>query len=171
MTKLFFKKIKGGVKFFLLVCILYLLVGLNNYTIFQEALSDFFETSIKVLPVLFFVFVFTVLINLFFTKEKTEKYFGKDSGLKAWVYAVISGILISGPPYILYPLLGELKKKGVKNSLVAVFLYNRNVKIPFLPALVYYFGITYTIALSIYIIIFSIINGFLMQLFVKEKES
>ncbi|MBW2540150.1 MAG: hypothetical protein JRE27_11165 [Deltaproteobacteria bacterium] len=79
-------------------------------------------------------------------------------------------MLVSGPPYVLYPLLGELKKRGMTNSLLAVFLYNRNVKIPFIPAMIYYFGLKFTIILSVYIIIFSIMNGKIMEALTKETE-
>ena len=168
--KLLLKKTNNGVKFFVLVCFLYLFIGIVNYTAFENAMVAFLNMAIRVLPLLLFVFFFMVFINLYFTKKRTQKYFGHDSGLKAWMYAVISGILISGPPYVLYPMLGELKKRGMKNSLLAVFLYNRNVKIPFLPVLVFYFGLEYSIFFSVYIILFSIANGFLIQAFVSDGD-
>jgi len=120
------------------------------------------------LPILGIVFVVMVGINLYFTQSRAKKYLGEKSGIKGWIYAIIFGILISGPPYVLYPLLGDLKKQGMKNSLIAVLLYNRNVKIPFLPALIYYFGLPFTIILSIYILIFSILNGKLIELLVDD---
>jgi len=61
-----------------------------------------------------------------------------------------------------YPLLADLKEKGMKNSLIATFLYNRAIKIPLIPITIYYFGIKLTIILTIYMIIFSIINGILV---------
>ncbi|MDY6822450.1 MAG: bile acid:sodium symporter [Thermodesulfobacteriota bacterium] len=36
---------------------------------------------------------------------------------------------------MLYPIFGDLQKGGVKNSLIAVVHYNRNVKLQFLPAM------------------------------------
>jgi uncharacterized membrane protein YraQ (UPF0718 family) len=98
------------------------------------------------------------------------KYLGQEAGLKGWLLAIIGGILVSGPPYILFPLLKDLKKKGMSNALLAVFLYNRNVKIPFFPVMIYYFGLTYTVIISFYIIIFSIFNGLLINFFLKENR-
>lgn len=46
-------------------------------------------------------------------------------------------------------MLGHLKRQGARNALLATMLYNRNVKIYFLPAIVYYFGIRYAVVPSI----------------------
>ena len=162
-------KMNNQLKFLLAVIFLYLIIALLDIGIVESALINFLVMSLKIVPVLGLVFIIMVLINLYFTKERVGKYLGSKSGIKGWLYAIISGILISGPPYTLYPLLGELKKNGMKSSLLAVVLYNRNVKIPFLPAMVYYFGLNFTIILSLYIIIFSIFNGKLVELLTKDR--
>jgi len=162
------KRINGKMKFFLIVVLIYLIIGLINFPIAKNALLNFLNMFLRILPILGIVFVVMVGINLYFTQSRAKKYLGEKSGIKGWIYAIIFGILISGPPYVLYPLLGDLKKQGMKNSLIAVLLYNRNVKIPFLPALIYYFGLPFTIILSIYILIFSILNGKLIELLVDD---
>ncbi len=170
MNKLINKnRISGGVKFLIIVLVIYLVIALFNFSIIKDAFFDFLQMLIKIVPILVIVFVVMVLVNLYFTRDKIGKYLGKESGIKGWLYAIISGILVSGPPYILFPLLGEIKKGGMKNSLLAVFLYNRNVKIPFLPVMIYYFGLSFTVILSLYIIIFSILNGKLIGWLVKDR--
>ena len=54
-------------------------------------------------------------------------------------------MLIVGPPYILYPILGDLKKQGMKNSLIAAFINNRSVQPVFMPVMAHYFGLSFTI--------------------------
>ena len=162
-------KIGGGIKFLIVVLVIYLIIALLNFSIARDAFSNFLLMFIKIIPILGIVFIMMIFINLYFTKKRTEKYLGAKSGIKGWIYAIISGILISGPPYILFPLLGELKKQGVKNSLLAVFLYNRNVKIPFLPVMIYYFGFSFTVILSLYIIIFSVLNGKIIKFLMKDR--
>ncbi len=170
MKKLIVKnKISGGMKFLMVVLIIYFIVSLFSFSVAKSAFWDFWTMFMKIIPILGLVFIIMILVNLFFTKEKVAKHLGEDSGTIGWMYAIISGALVSGPPYILYPLLGDLKKSGMKNSLIAVFLYNRNVKIPFLPVMVYYFGLNFTIVLSLYIIIFSILNGKIVGRLVKDK--
>jgi uncharacterized membrane protein YraQ (UPF0718 family) len=162
-------KISGGIKFLIIVLIFYLIVALFNFSITKNAFLNFLTMFIKIIPILGIVFIIMILVNLFFTKRKIAKHLGKDSGVKGWIYAIVSGILVSGPPYILFPLLGELRRGGMKSSLAAVFLYNRNVKIPFLPVMVYYFGLSFTIILSLYIIIFSVLNGKIIGRLTKDR--
>jgi uncharacterized membrane protein YraQ (UPF0718 family) len=164
------KRIGNGIKFLAVIILLYLLIAIFNFSIARAAFLNFLTMFSKILPVLGVVFLVMIGVNKYFTEERAQKYLGEKSGIKGWVYAIISGALVSGPPYILFPLLGNLKKQGMKNSLLAVFLYNRNVKIPFLPAMIYYFGISFTVIVSLYIVFFSILNGLIIQLLVKDNS-
>ena len=163
------KKIKGGIKFFLLVLILYVFLLIFDYSSGYAVFLDFLNMAKKIFPLLFFVFLAMIFVNIFLTEDVMKKHLGEERGLKGFLYAAIAGILVSGPPYILYPMLAELKKKGLSNYHLAIFLYNRNVKIPFFPALILYFGFSYSIILSIYIIIFSFFNGILLDTLLKKK--
>ena len=80
-----------------------------------------------------------------------------------WLTAIVGGVLSTGPVYPWYALLQDLREKGMKTSLAAVFLYSRAVKLPLLPLLVHYFGITYTMVLIGYLIMFSVISGLVME--------
>jgi len=103
------------------------------------------------------------LTNQFFEARNIVRILGKGSGLRGWLLAISGGIISSGPIYMWYPLLGDLKEKGMKNSFIAAFLYNRAIKIPLIPMMVYYFGWSFTITLSIYMLLFSIVNGLLVE--------
>jgi uncharacterized membrane protein YraQ (UPF0718 family) len=164
------QKQNGGIKFFLVVLFIYFIIALFNTHLIVKAVIDFLNMFIKIIPIICIVFIVMVGIDLYFTNERTKKYFGEKSGVKGWIYAIVSGSLISAPPYVLYPLLGQLKKQGMKNSLLAVFLYNRNVKIPFVPVMIYYFGLKFTVIISLYILIFSIVNGMLIGALVEKKK-
>jgi uncharacterized membrane protein YraQ (UPF0718 family) len=161
-------KISGSIKFLIVVLIIYSIIAVVDFSLAKEALWEFLLMLVKIIPVLFIVLIFMVLANIYFDQNKIKKYLGVESGIKGWFYAVISGILVSGPPYILFPLLGKLRKEGMKDSLLAVFLYNRNVEIAFVPAMIYYFGLAFTLVLSAYIIIFSILNGKIINWFMKK---
>ena len=156
-------------KFFLFVAACYVVAALIDPSLVGEAFSGFAGMALKIIPILGLVFCVLFVINLTLNPDRIRKHLGANSGLKGWFFAVIGGILVSGPPYILYPMLAEFKTHGVKDSLIAVFLYNRNVKIPFLPPLVYYFGLTYTVILSAYIILFSLISGILLEKILHQK--
>ena len=163
-------KVSGRIKFLIIILLVYLIVGLINPTISLNALRYFVGMLPKVLPILTLVFIILFFTNMLLSPSKINKHLGKNSGVKGWLYAIAGGIFISGPPYILYPMLGELKKHGARNGLLATMLYNRNVKIYFLPAIIYYFNLRYAVILSIYIILFSILNGILLEFIVSENE-
>ena len=163
------RKIPGRFKFLLLVSILYGVIFFFNKSVAIAGFNKTFAMLIKIVPLLVFVFVVMIAVSLYVDSGKIKKHLGAESGVKGWIYSIVIGILISGPPYVLFPMLKELKEHGMKNSLLAVFLYNRNVKISFLPVMVYYFGLKFTIVTSIVIVIFSILNGVLVEFFVRDK--
>ncbi len=161
-------KLPASAKFFLACLLLYLMIYFFNPDLFFVSLDNFFQICLKVIPLLLIIFPIMFLVNYFAKPEKIKKYFGKEAGKKSFFYATIAGILISGPPYILYPMLGDLKKQGVSNAALAVFLYNRNVKIPFIPVMIFYFGLIYTIVISLLIIIFSFASAKIIDIMIKE---
>ncbi|MEA2074619.1 MAG: hypothetical protein U9O85_02630 [Euryarchaeota archaeon] len=64
------------------------------------------------------------------------KYAGEGSGIKGWFLAISAGIISHGPIYIWYPLLKELRDRGMRSGLIAAFMYSRAIKIPLLPYIV-----------------------------------
>lgn len=62
-----------------------------------------------------------------------------------------------------YPLLQNLQQNGMRPALIAAFLYARSIKLPWLPLMAYYFGVTYMLTLTFYIAVFSIANGWLVE--------
>jgi len=163
------KKIPGKFKFLFTVFFVYSIVFDFNKSLAITGIEKTYIMLIKIIPLLLFVLIIMTVMNLYIDSGKIEKHLGKDSGIKGWVYATIIGLLISGPPYVLFPMLKDLKASGMKNSLLAVFLYNRNVKISFIPVMIYYFGLKFTIITSVAIICFSILNGMLIEFFVKDS--
>jgi uncharacterized membrane protein YraQ (UPF0718 family) len=164
------RRLAGRYKFLLLVLALYLIAGLVDPSLVRLALIGFAAMMLRVLPLLALVFLVLFTVNLFLKPERLRRHLGAESGIRGWLWAIVAGIFISGPPYVLYPMLEDFRKQGVRSALVAVFLYNRNVKLQYLPAMVYYFGFRYTVVLSVYIILFSLISGKLVEMMVERYE-
>lgn len=164
-------KVKGGWLFLGLMLLIYCATALIDFTLARQSLLFFGEVFIQIVPVLVLVFVLMVLLNLFLTPKRIKNYLGKTSGLKGWLLAMVSGIFSTGPIYTWYILLGELKQRGMKTSLVAVFLYSRAVKLPLLPLLIHYFGVQYTLILSLYLICFSILSGIITGVLTGESNT
>jgi uncharacterized membrane protein YraQ (UPF0718 family) len=122
------------------------------------------DIIIQILPILVLV-IFMMGVTNYFLKPKTvSKYLGNKSGIKGWILAISMGILSHGPIYVWYPLLKDLREHGMRSGLVAVFLYNRAIKIPLLPVMIFYFGIGFVVLLSIYMIIASVIEGKILEI-------
>jgi len=108
------------------------------------------------------------LINFFVSTKTVSKYF-VSSGKKSWLFAVVAGILSMGPVYIWYPFLQDLKEKGFNEGLIAVFLYNRAIKIPLIPLAVFYFGLKFVVILAFVMIVFSVIQGITINKLIEIK--
>jgi len=156
-------KSKGIVFFWIIILFVYVLIFVISPDIALASVKETCLTLIKMIPILFVIFIVMILVNLFVTPERVKKHFGEESGLRGWFWAIIFGILVSGPPYTLYPMLKTMKEHGLSNKFIATFLYNRNVKIPLIPASVYYFGWRYTFVMMFLIMIFSIFSGLLLS--------
>jgi len=145
------------------VILAYVLLFIINKHTFYISIRYFGHIFLRVFYVLIIVFFFIFLTNLFLSPESVVKYLGEESGIKGWWISVIAGIISTGSIYLWYPLLKELKEIGMRKGLIAVFLYNRAVKIPILPVMVYYFGWVYTLLLTIYMVVFSIMLGLIIE--------
>lgn len=170
MIKNIFERFGVGWIFFVVVIVTYLIVALINIEIVTDSLSNFALLVWKILPVIVSVFVLIFIFNLFIEPKTLVKYLGANSGIAGWLIAIAGGIISTGPIYMWYPLLSDLKEKGVRRALLAAFLYSRAVKLPLLPLMIYYFGLSFTAVVCIYLSLFSIINGSLVEYFSKEEQ-
>ncbi len=152
-----------GKHFLILLTAIYLGLAAVDFDLFLRAISVFAKLLSNVLPVLALVLVIMSLLNLTIKPGMAKKMLGKGSGLKGWTFAVVGGVLSSGPIYVWYPLIAELREKGMRDSLVAAFLYARAVKMPMIPLMVYYFGWNFTLLFTLYLLIFSVLNGILVE--------
>lgn len=155
--------------FLAIVALLYFILFLLNFDLTKAAFIEFFFIFQKIVPVIILVFAFMFIAEIFLTPEKITKFLGKDADSKGWLIAIIGGLLSTGPIYMWYPMLSDFREKGMKDSLIVVFLYNRAVKIPLLPMMIYYFSLPFVLILTFYTILFSIISGILVEKIIKSK--
>jgi len=165
------KKIGAQWLFLIAVILLYIILGLWDLETTVAALKGFLVLLKKILPVLGIVFALIFLSNLVLNPKIVNRYLGRGAKKSGWPVAIIAGILSMGPIYLWYPLLGELKTKGMRDALIAVFLYNRAVKIPLVPVMIYYFGLKIVVILTVLMILFSIANGLLVEKLIRKGEA
>ena len=153
--------------FLAVVIVIYIATAFIEPALAKKAFGIFSGILLQVVPVLVFVFFLLFITDLFIKPEKIAKYLGSESGVTGWLVAIVAGIISSGPIYVWFPFLSEMREKGMKTGLAATFLYNRAVKVPLLPLMIYYFGFAFTVVLTVYMIVFSVVVGFLTALVVE----
>jgi uncharacterized membrane protein YraQ (UPF0718 family) len=154
------KKIEyKGLKFLYVVIFTYIVLLLFDMDNAIHAVKIFFSILYTLLPIFIFIILLTALINYFLKPKDIIKHFGEDSGKRGIVYALLAGIISHGPMYAWYGLIEELREHGAKDELLIIFFYARAIKIPMLPFMIGIFGIPFTIIITIYILLFAIIQG------------
>ncbi len=155
--------------FLLGVILIYIILFFVFPTTFWTSFHFFQKILLKILPIFILIFVLMVIVNRYMSNAFIIKHV-RGNKIKAWFYIIIGGILSTGPMYMWYPLLKDLREKGMNNGEVACFLYNRSIKPAYLPLIVIYFGLKYTIILTLLIITFSLLQAFIIEKIVPLYE-
>ncbi|MCD6478060.1 MAG: permease [Candidatus Aenigmarchaeota archaeon] len=149
--------------FLFVVVLLYVVTGFFGLNIVLSSLEFAWKIVVNIIPVFVVVFVVMLLVNYYVDPKTVSKYLGKSSGWKRWFFAVVGGIISTGPIYMWYPMLKELKERGVNYGFISTFLYNRAIKPALIPLMIYYFGLNFTIILTFVMIVMSVIQGFIFE--------
>jgi uncharacterized membrane protein YraQ (UPF0718 family) len=159
---------RSGYVFLALVIAAYAVAAFLDPGTASQALRIFWSILVRIAPVMVLVFALLFLTDLLIRPKSVIKYLGRDSGPVGWLVAIAGGIISSGPIYVWYPFLADLQAKGMRTALAATFLYNRAVKVPLLPLMIYYFGIAFTAVLTAYMILFSVAVGAVTEWLVER---
>lgn len=152
------KKRSGFVMLAVVGC-MYLLTFYFNPQAGQEALLAALEILKMIIPILLVVFFLMALLYTFIDVKSISKHIGEQSGARGWVIALVGGIFSHGPAYVWYPMISDLRKHGAKDGLIMAFFYTRSIKLPWLPLMVSYFGMAFTVVLTVLVIISAWIQG------------
>ena len=154
---------KAGTVFLGIVALCYLAAFVLRPEAGLTALSAAGATLKTIAPVLVAVFFLTALLNTFVKPKSIARHIGRKSGLRGYLIAVVGGVLSHGPAYVWYPVLADLRNHGARNGLVVAFLYARAVKLPWLPVMVSYFGLPFTLLLCFYILLGAWLQGMIAE--------
>ena len=164
-----FSQLKGT-RFLALVIVLYAVLFFIDRDTTKAAFWQSASVLFKLLPVFLTVIVLSGLINYFLNPKQIVKHFGKESGVRGWLYALVAGVISHGPMYAWYPMLQEMRSHGMRDALIAVFFYSRAIKLPLLPLMIDYFGLLYTTVLSVYILLAALLQGKMIECCSKGEE-
>ncbi len=155
-------RFKGLFLFYFILFLYFLLYIFNSDKVIISLIKSF-NILIEILPIFVIIILLTAIINFFVNPKVISKHIGENSGTKGWVIAIIAGIISHGPMYVWYPMFLEFKKHGLKDGLIATFFYSRAVKLPLLPMMISYFGWFFTIILTVFILIASLLQGLIID--------
>jgi len=153
-----------------IVVVLFAIVSVIYSNKMEPILLLFKKLMLQVLPILVLVYAIMLLTNYFVDNNKLKKYMGEDAGIKGWVISIVSGILSVGSIYMWYPLMKDLQSKGVKNKFLVTFLYNRGIKLQWLPMLILYFGLKYSLTLLFVMAVMSIPLGIITDKLMTKTQ-
>lgn len=145
--------------FLAFILTIYLITSLINLSKVIKSLIYFKSIIIQIIPILILIYFLLVISDFYLNEKNTKKIITKLSGIKGWIISIITGAISSGPIYMWYPFLSNLKNKGVNQKYLIAFLYNRAIKIPQIPIMLIIYDIYFIIILFIIMIIGSIIQG------------
>lgn len=154
-----------------LVALLYLYAASANHAKTFDALLNSLDVLKSIAPILLVVILLMALINTLIQPKKIAKHLGKESGAKGWWIALLSGLFSHGSGYVWYPMLNDLRHHGVKEGLIVAFFYARAIKLPWLPMMISYFGLGFTIALTFYILFGAFLQGLIADRLLPLQES
>ena len=138
-----------GLKLFGLVALLYVLAFVLSPDRAMASVQRFGHVLGTLIPILLVVWILTALINRFLSPEDLARHLGEDSGLRGWMIALGAGVISHGPMYAWYPMIQDLREQGARDGLIIAFFYARAVKVALLPMMVVYFGLTFTVTLTV----------------------
>lgn len=161
--------LRSGLIFLGIVTSLYLVSFTLDGDAPWRALRTSEDILYGILPVLAVVVAIMALVNYLLKPRQVAAHLGAESGVKGWLLAAAGGVVSHGPIYVWYPLLRELQQKGMRPGLTATFLYNRAVKIPLLPVMIYYFGVAYVGVLMTAMMAASLLEGKLVDLALTNR--
>jgi len=163
------KQLPGSWYFLLIIIIVYFLFSIFNQKIYLDSLDFFGQIIYKIIPIFILVFVLMSLSNYFITPKFVMRHL-REKGFRKWFYVIVGGILSTGPIYMWYPLLADLRRKGLSYGLIACFLYNRAIKIPLLPLAILYFSWQYILVLCFVMVFVSVIQGVVLNKLMEVKQ-
>jgi len=163
------KKKMGKWYFLIIVILAYLSIYFFLPDKMMPILNFYIKLILQILPIFLLVYAIMVLTNYFVNNKVLQKYMGEEAGIKGWAISIITGILSMGPVYMWYPLMKDLKNKGIKDRFLVAFLYNRGIKLQWAPMLILYFGWAFSLTLLIVMAIFSVPQGIITEKLIGAK--
>lgn len=120
-------------------------------------------TLLRVILIIFSVFVFVGLFQVWIREDVIVKHLGHESGFKGLALGALAGTALNGPLFAIFPLLKSLLKKGAKLGVITVIFSTYAIKVPMLPLEIGFLGWKFTIVHNLLMFLAAFIMAPLME--------
>jgi uncharacterized membrane protein YraQ (UPF0718 family) len=128
----------------------------------RESLAIARGSFIKILPLLFAVFLLIGLFQVFLPAELIEHWLGETSGLVSLLIAAAAGAIAIGPPVAAFPLAGSLLEGGAWPPAIAAFIVSWiSVGLITLPFEASVFGVRFAVTRNMLVFLSAMLIGLL----------
>lgn len=128
-----------------------------------QALFVGWQTLVGVLPIIVAVFAALGLFNVWVDKKEIARVLGKDGGLKTVAMASLTGTVLVGPVYVIFPLLKAVREHGARWAVIGAVLTAWAVKVPMLPLEIGLLGWRFSVARVVFVALAALPIGYLLE--------
>ncbi|MCD6546573.1 MAG: permease [Thermotogae bacterium] len=93
-----------------------------DFTPGKQIFKNFTAFSVDMLKVLPCAFILIGLFEVWVKKETVEKHFGRECGIKGYVWAILLAGTTVGGLYVAFPVAYSLYSKGAKLSVIFTYV-------------------------------------------------
>ncbi len=122
-------------------------------------------TTLKnVIGIIISVMIFIGLANVWIKPQGIVNVLGKESGFKGLLFSSVIGILLTGPLYIVFPLLKSFREKGARGASIATMITAwGGIRLPLIPLEVHFLGWKFFFLRNVLLFLFTIPVGLLVE--------
>ncbi|MCU4137911.1 MAG: putative membrane protein YraQ [Thermodesulfobacteria bacterium] len=95
---------------------------ITGFDLGKQIGKNFVTFSIDMLKILPCAFILIGLFEIWVKKETVEKHFGKESGIRGYMWAVLLASTTVGGLYVAFPVAYSLYNKGAKLSIIFTYI-------------------------------------------------
>ncbi len=134
----------------------------------RQALAVSGQTFASVLLIILAVVALTGFILVWIDRSRVARLLGREGGWRALFFAALCGMLLIGPPYVIFPLLLSIRQQGARWAVIVTVLAAWAVKIQLLPLEVQFLGWPFAIARTLLTLLLAIPVGLLVEAVVER---
>ncbi len=146
-------------------------VAIFDADLVVKTFTQAWTLTVKLAPLFVLVLLMMALSETFLDARWIGRWVGHSSGPRGWLIALAAGTLSVGPMHVWVAILQDLRAKGMREGLIAAFLFSRTIQLFFLPLIIGYFGWTFTLILTGQVVIFAVVNGLLIDYLIARSAA